>query len=414
MKNLNQLTAFIGDIFQRYKAIRTGFYSMYDDEIEEYVDTPLFVGDDETDANTLARLSIHLGMSTEEILGMDQIAARRYWNKYSFFRLYDQFLKEWAWYSRHTDKRPTAEELLIKAIFTDDELSFTERYDFQDIKTRLIAKLKETDAFLPGTYHKDAEITELVIRTEVLFSFPQCAEMIKSFVCMVDRTKELFFKAIHENLSVDEERELNFLASWLRASDVVMASVDITYNNIRTFRPVYLKENLSDFFSYVSIRRFYSLESLFPTDDFVPWRCREFFEDVELAQALVTIFPNLKPKMLRFANELLNFSCSFVWSDANPIVCSPEEEKEWHEVNLILGKNDTPIENRAREVTHVYVEKTPQELGDWEEYAHNLDIAASPSSLGGLQIPRREIDLGDINISFQRICKRVAAKQGEN
>ena len=300
MPTTEQITEFVKKVFARYHVLDDEFFTTFDDDEEEWVDKPLFPCG-YLDEYTLERLSIHLGMTKQEILAMDEGASLRYWNKYPFFQLFQSYLNRWKWTTQYEGQEPTAEDLLINAIFTDNKgYPVKRRYLYQNIKSRLESKLRELDTVIPGTFHKGAEITDLSIRTEVIFSFPKCAEMVSSYIDMVDRTKELFFKAVYSDLNIEEANELNFLASWLKASDAVMPSVNITYPNVCIYRSVYAEEGLDDFYSYVKLRR-YTYYDAFSVEDFVPWRCKEFFDYPDLVQKIVDISPNAKSSMREFA-----------------------------------------------------------------------------------------------------------------
>ncbi len=74
----------------------------------------------------------------------------------------------WYWNARYQDS-PTAEEIFIKAIFTEDAIVTKERYDYRAVKERLVKQLKDMDKLIPGTYHDGAHFIKLIISTEVVF-----------------------------------------------------------------------------------------------------------------------------------------------------------------------------------------------------------------------------------------------------
>lgn len=343
-----------------------------------------------------------MGLSDTEILSMDVNAAQRYWKRYDFFHLYEDYRAEWDWEAHFAEKRPTTVELFLKAIFSDQDNIYSDykkRYDSADIKRRLNETLKTINSILPGTIHENAEITNLRIRTETFISFPQCGEMIRSFLDMVERLKELFFKAIHTDLNEREINELNFLASWLNACDVTMPSTNITYDNLLLYREVYAEENLSDFFDYVRIRSFiYSS----------PWRCKEFFEDLGLIQEFINVFPEAKGEIRKFSQEVGKFTCEFVWSDAKPIMFSEEEGQELSD-NAMIGEEDISINERTKERTIVYVNKTPEEMDGCEEYIQRIAEVTAASAKGGLNIPFRKSRFLDAD-NISRIKKRISAR----
>jgi len=403
MSNIQDITKFVEQTFDRYQANKYEFFFTYDDRTMEEIPLPLFpTGKLEED--TLTRISICLGLTKEEIVGMDAEAAKKYWNKYPFFRLYRQYMDAWSWHQNFIGEMPTAEELFLRAIFSDEEdVRGEHRYDMEDLRDRLISTLKEIDQAVPGAFHEGAEITNLKITTQIFFSFPQCAEMIRSFIDMVKRTEELFFRAMHGDLNEEDANEMNFLASWLDAVDVVVPSKVISYDTVSTYREVYLEEDSQDFFYYVKIRGFE------PT---APWRCKEFFDDMDLVREFLYIFPKAKADMRQFAHDIAKFSCSFIWSDAEPVTFSAEDELMLDDIDSMLGLETLPESERPKEVTHVYVSKKPEEMLGWDKYAQQLKVAAGPSSKGGVVVPNRDSVMSNPDQAIKRIQRRVAAARG--
>lgn len=406
MKSKEQVTQYVRDYFDLYELNDYDFF--VSSEEDEYgrsgrVDISLFPFA-EMDAETLSRISLRTGLSVEEILNCDEQAKTRYLQKYPFVHLFKAYEGRCEWYSRYKTEFPSAEERLLNVIFTGNPGYPVEmRYDYADIKLRLIDKIKEVDAVMPGINHENAEITELMFRTDMFISFPDCGRMLRSFIDMVNRLKELFFKALQAELSEDEINEFNFLGSRLNASDVTVPSFTMNYDNLCKNRKVYIEENLTDFFSYVKIRAFVGS---------VPWRCKEFFDDMSLVNEFVNIFPHAKSMMREFAMSVSKFECIFVWSDAQPIMYSPEEEAVLDSFDDMMGYKHLPYEQRAKEHTRIYIEKTSEEMLGWEEYMKKVTAAAAPPSKGGLVLPKREVDLRDANTNIKRIMRRVEAKYG--
>ena len=409
MKDVHLLTEFIENAFDRYHCDTVWLYADQDDDSGEIIEHPLFP-DGVAAEEILKKVSDHLGMTKEEILSMDQNAAYRYWNKYPFFSLYQEYLNIWSWHMRFpVDEQRSFDQVMSIIMNGADEPAALRDFNPEDLKARLVAQLKEIDTVMPGTFHKNAEITNLSVHTEVFFSFKECGKMVSSFLDMLDRTKELFFKALKEDLSDVEVQELNFLACWLNATDAVMPSVVITYDAIRTYREVYRKENLSDFSSYVKFRRF-DYKVVDYRKGFIPWRCKEFFDDMSLVQRYVNAFPETKAILREFAMAASYFDCDFIWSDAKPIVFPAEEEQEFKEYLQVLGEEDIPLEKRAKEHTRIYVKKTAEELFDWAGQIEKLNKAVSPVAQGGLRVPPRQIELTSGVGAIERLQARIAAK----
>ena len=372
MTDIQKITDFVEHVFDRYQMNKYGFFFTYEGRASEEVRQPLFPTG-ELDDETLCRITNHIGLTKEEIINMDMQAAMKYWNKFPFFRLYRRYMDTWSWHQNFIGEMPTIEELFLKAIFSDaDDIRGKHRYDIDNLRTRLLSTLKEIDQAIPGTYHNGAEITNLRISTQIFFSFPQCSEMIRSFIDMVRRTEALFFLALHGDLSEEDANELNFLASWLNAVDVVMPSKVMNYENVCTYREAYLEEDSQDFFSYVKIKSFIGTE---------PWRCQEFFDDMDLVREFFYIFPYAKAWMRQFAHDVTKFSCTFVWSDADHVRFSEEDERMMDEFDAILGYEAISENERAKEVTHIYVDKKPEEMLFWDKFSQQLKIIIQSSDI---------------------------------
>lgn len=402
MSKVEKVTSYISNLFELYHMNTYGFFEDYDEELDESVEVPLFRFG-KIDEETLQKLSINFGLTKDEILNTDAEAAKRYWNKYPFFRLFSDYMAKWKWNQQFKDPMPSAEELLFNAIFADNKgIPAQVRYDIKSVKERLLEQLRAIDEYVPGTYHANAEITDLKVATQTLFSFPQCTEMLRAFLEITERIQELFFRAIKEELSEDEANEMNFLVSWTEAVDVAAPNTIITYDTVRLYRNVYIEEGYDDFFAYVKFKRFIGTN---------PWRCQEFFDDPELVKKLVFTFPQAKGEMRKFALELTKFECDFLWSDAQPIQYSEEEEKELEQIDNMLGARHIPAEERPKVRTQVYVDKNRSETYGWGKYISILKKMSGPVSKGGLEIPDRS-HLLDLNNSFKRIQNRVAARIG--
>lgn len=398
MNTKEQITEYVEEIFNRYDLDKYEFFFDYDEETKEQIDMPLFPEAD-IDDHTLERISTYIGLTKQEILNMDELAAKRYYDKYPFFKLYGSFQSSCTWQKFFKTGKPSLNDIMLLGltkVFPNKNFEASERYDYVDVQHRLVEKLKEIDQVIPGTYHKDAEITNLKFSTKDFISFPKCKQMLTSFIDIVDSAKELFFKALDIELSEEEINELNFLANWLYMSDSVMPSVYLTYDNVRLYRNVYKHEGYKSFLSYAKIRRFVNEE---------PWRCKEFFDDMSVVQDFINIFPRAKSAMNEFATNVTKFSCEFTWSDAKPIVLSDEEELEFRHSEEYI-----PVEERRKESTHIYVDKTSEEMFGYETFAQKLRSAASPPSKGGLLLPVQEVPSNGF-VSLERIKLRVAEKQ---
>lgn len=356
MDKATQISKYIEKVFDLYHINKMGFFSDYDCETGKEYKIPLFRGN-QIDNETINRLSVKLGLSSEEIFNLDKKAAYKYWNKYPFFKLYDLFLATSAYNFKY---KISEKEILFRIIFGEENSSkdrFKERYDYESVKDRMIEQLKEMDSFMPGTFRPNASIVKLTFSTEFMISFPKITEMIRSYIDMVKTVEKFFFRALSDDLSQEEINEYNFLVSFIEVVDVINPAILLTYDNICILKQVYLEEGFNDFSSYARLKSF--------ANSFLsganPWRCKEFFDDMELLKDLAYIFPPIKEKLRNFVMQLKHFQCTFIWSNAKRV----EYEDGF------FG----PLEENV-----VYVEKTKEELFDWEPYIDKINQIISPSN----------------------------------
>ncbi len=310
---------------------------------------------------------------------MNKNTACKYQTEYPFFRL----LSSYSAGCMLADRNP---EDVLHAIFHGTHSANSVRYAQADLIGRTQKKLLEINEVLPGTWHENAEMLDFSYRTENLISFPECANLMKSFLQMVDDLEKLFFKALDTDLSAEEQEKLDFLVESLNVTDICMPMVRITYDSILILRDVYKKENLKDFLSYVNIRAVF---------DSNLWRCKEFFDDPETAQRFLNVIPDSKLRMREFALLAAKFDCRFTWSDAKPIMYSEDEELEWQATGEYIA-----VEERRKEETEIWVDKTEKELGDWKPYIDRVLLAAGSKKLGGMKPPYREHGaFGPINLT---------------
>ncbi len=378
MTKAQKIKNFVEGVFDLYGFNKEGLFYYYDDKGNR-IDIPLFLSN-KIDHEMLEEISKRIGLTKNEILCMDNVAATKYWNKYPFYKLFKKYLSVWQWNSEFIDPKPTAEELLLNRLFGKGEgIYVRKRYNINSIQTRLIDQLKNFDSVMPGSYYENGEIKNLCFSTQEFFSFPQCSDMIRSLVEMVKNIQELFFKAIADNISEDEKLELNFLAHSLTAVDVVTPNTLITYENISVYKKVYIKEGYTDFYDYVKIK------GIIKT---CPWRCKEFFEDIDLVQEFINIFPQAKAAMREFAMDVSKLCCYFDWIDKD------------------TGET-------LQESIEVYVPKTRKETYGWGKHINTLKRLSGPTKKGGLKTSlRTPFVLSDE--TFHRLQNRATAKSGGN
>lgn len=373
MNKKEKVTEYVEGIIQLYQLNPYGLLTEYNEDEDCLVEVPLFPYD-EIDDETLKKITLRTGLTKREILSTDEKAATKYWDKFRFFDLNLDYQGCTLIYSKYRNEEE-AKVGFLRSLCGIDEYAVGTKYDVDSIYQRMIEQLVEIDSVMPGTMHENAEITNLSIQTESCFSFPEIGTMITAFMEIVEHADMLFKKVLYqETMSEDEINEYNFLINWLDARDLVAPAYLINYDLVSTCRDAYIEEGCTDILSCARIKRWV---------DSSPWRCKEFFDDMELVKKFVEIFPDSKAKMRQFSMDVTKFKCIFVWSDAEPIVFSDETEEE----DMLTG-DYIPLDQRAKKRTEVYVKKNTEEMYGYEEYAQKIHKMSLPESKGG--IPAKE------------------------
>lgn len=352
---------------------------------------PLCV-DGKLDKEAVKVASRILGISEKDLMTCNYDAVAKWIDKYKYFSYYRLFERA---YDRTIYSNRYDEIKLQEAIF-GVKLPKPVRYDLRQVQQRLIEKLKELDASLPGTYHEGAEIKDLKIGLCNFCHFPKMTEFIESYLEMIERAGELFFKALNEDLCEEEINEYNVIVSAIGIKDFVYPMKgNLYYDNILKCREIYKQENLPNFYDYITFS---------PTRSVVPWRCAEFVENKELVQRYINYHPNDKRLMRDFAMQTLQFKCDFVWSDAKPVRLDDEDDLFGDDEYEEIFGEPIPAQKAALERTVVYVPKTPEELGDNEKYANALAELCGSEKMGGIVLPpyRNKVE-GDVKRIMSRI-----------
>ena len=399
MIDKKSVTEYVERVFELYGLDKLDFFYTWDDEDSDpfdfplnYMAIPLFIDGFESEEDTIQRVSQHLGLTRQEIISCDKRAAFRYWDKYPYFNLHDEFLETWIWNANYKSDRPKAEEILIGCLF-DINPNLEDRYNFDDVNRRFYDQLQEAAKFDQRYFPDNSYFHLHKFETQEMFSFPRCKEMVRSYLDMVYRVESLFFKAIKEDLPEEEQREYDFLVSFFNITDSVRPSVRLYYNEIVRLRKVFLEEGYTEFWSYARIRR--SLA------DRQPWRCIEFFDDMELVQEFVNAFPSSKKDMIDFSRLVKNFRFTFQWEKS-------QKEKDEEYIQACLKDEEYDEDYNPNPELVLYVEKTPEESAGFQEGLEKLRRAASPPAMGGVSLPKREIDAEDRwRNSMSRLHRRL-------
>lgn len=400
MNHAKEVETFVHQCFDMYGLDFKSFFSDFVGEEEEdengiptegeLVALPIAVGT-EIDMELLAASALALGISVDALLNMDPQAVRVWREKYPYFELRHQFESAREHSLNFTI---TQEEMLRWAIFGGEELPGEyKRYHNCRIKERLLDLLKSYDSVMPGCYHKNADIAKLTVRTNNFTRFEKIKDLTESYLSMVDRAKELFYKLWDKELSEQEICEYNFLVSVLGMRDIAYGKQPIYYDTARKFVPVYKQEEFKEYSSYIVYRR---------ADMPALWACKEFYDYPELIERVIREFPKVKAEIGKMAMWSQNYVCSFVWTDEP----CPTVEVGYEE--YLLGVLREFGDEEPSQYHHVYVPKSEEEIGDDAKYIDNCKRLAAPTSKGGLKLPALEVryDLGN----GAELTKRLIAR----
>ena len=340
-----------------------------------------------------------LGVTSTELLEMKGKVMERWSKKYPL-------VKYWEGMRRSVNesclRNPTPEERLLAAVysFTEREIYVT-RYDLKKLQERTVEALTALEAERPGTIHPGEKIENFYADTVYICRYPHITEMVDSFFEMVNRGKELFFKAIEQDLSEEEICEYNLIVSYTGIRDKHFNLHGLYYRYLVKFRQLYLTEEGKDFFDYVVLSK---------DIPFQPWKYAEIIADRTRMEQYLSYVPRARMLMYMFAIEGTCFECSFTWSDAEPM----DEEERWEFAQTytsIWARLDEDYE--GKKPTVVYIPKDDGELGEDGPYFEILRNMAGIPQEGGIPVPvQGKSEETDISKMIARVKIIAELKRG--
>ena len=331
-----------------------------------------------------------LGLTTKELLEMQRSVMKRWSRKYPL-------VKYWEGMRRSINesylRNPTPEERLLAAVYNLTERDiYVTKYTLKKLEECTMEALIALEKEKPGTIHPGGKIENFYADTVYICRYPHITEMLDSFFEMVNRGKELFFKAIEQDLSKEEICEYNLIVSYTGIRDKHFNLHGLYYRYLVKFRQLYLEEEGKDFFDYVELSK---------DSPFQPWKFAEIIADRVRMEEYLTYVPRAKMLMNMFAIEGARFECSFAWSDAEPM----DEEERWEfgqTYTSIWAKLDEDYEGKRPTV--VYIPKDDSELGEDGLYFEMLRSMAGAHQKGGIPVPAHgESEESDVKKMIARV-----------
>lgn len=359
------------------------------------------------DEDTIKTVSIMTGLSREEILNTDEEAAKKYWKKYPFFMLERQLISDYSYAMRY--KKTSAEKKLANAVNKDkyDEKQ-EKRYHTDNIKTRLVNQLLEIDKYMPGTYHRGANIVNLYAETSIMICFPEVKIMLDSLFDMLNYAKSKFFKAVKSGLCEEEKKEYDFIVYALDIKDCA-TNEKLTYDRVRQYKDVIAKENYNEFMYYAKIGRLRY---------FQPWVCKEFYLEKNMLENLLQYRYDCKTKIREFLLDVQRITCVFNWSDAEKeditktIEIFSGKRMKTEEKELLRSVSDSCDRPDRKQPVLIYVKKTEEEIAEFEDGIEDAKKMICAPSMGGVKVPEKwNSQVFDSNYSFKRLMQRAEAKR---
>lgn len=368
MGNAEKVESFIRGVFEVYRLDYSQYFSAYTTD-DEKVELPM-VMDGKLDMTMVHRAAEILGENVEDLLSMNGPKAAKWQIRFPYidYKHSFEYTCNRSYYGTNYDTIR-----LLEAIWDVKYPSKPTRYDYKAVTERMLALLKDYDKVAPGTYHECTNIRHLNIRTATFCHFAELEQMMASFFEIVERVRVLFFKALEQDLSVEEINEYNIIVSVLGIQDrCIPQKGELHYNTLRKLAPVYKAEHQTDFFDYVRLD---------PAKDIAPWRCAEFIQNRDTVQAYANIIPGAKKAMREFAFLATQFHCRFAWSDT---------DDGW-------------------EPTSIYVPKTANELGKDAICADILNQLTGPATKGGITV---SAGLREKPLDISKMAARIHALGG--
>lgn len=252
------------------------------------------------------------------------------------------------------------------------------------VRSRCDQKILQINELFPDTYPLHLPVWKFRISTSEFLSFEKVYELADSWDDAVRRFSALFFAAVEAELPESDALELNLLASFFDAVDLVMPQERITYSHIQKYRAQMQEEGFKQFGSYVKIR----MEIPF-------WKAREFYSDLDFLARYIAHHDGAKAAIRSFLARILAYECHYTFinnvEEHEYRQSLTEEELEEYEIDSMMSGEDD-ISPTYIIPESVLIEKTDKEITQKDRLIaeHGKKLVQSIRNGGVTPTPNRE------------------------
>lgn len=376
MTNAKKIERYVKECFDELSINYREFFCYYDVEDENdkgtWIETSWQNEDDSVDLSAVRFASVILGIDEADILSVSEEAILNKLRRFPYYGLVKPF--ELAYKKTYYGKGFDEIHFLETLFGGKSNQPYPQRYNYAEIKARLLSELKELQTSIPNIYHDGCSIENLKITTQNFCVFDEIDKMVNSYIEMISLAKDLFVKAVSTELSKDEILDYNLLVSTFGIGDRYYTKGYLYYNEL-------LK--VKDFYKDITVDNFFDNIVFVKGKNFEPWKCSGFISDEDLVRRFLEVLPETKAAMGKFAIEVSKFLCLYQWSDSDVGDYSANDAIFMHN---LCDDFDITEENRTALPKRFYIKKTTEEMKDDKDVADTLTKYARPYKLGGIEV----------------------------
>lgn len=353
------------------------------------------------DEDRLCETGLALGLSDSDILrGFSPVPDELY-NRYPLFSMLPDWRIAEAMAGRYGPQR------VLKAIFEDKCITrgvpsrqAEAEQVAEQVRQRCDQKVKRINDVFPGTYPTELPVWRFSIQTSDMIHFESVYELSDAFDSVVGRFSELFFAAMSADLPERETLELNLLATFLNATDLVMPGRRIQYEYIRENRSVFQQEGYRQLTSYVKIGR------VLPV-----WKARAFYRDSEFVGRYIERHAEAKASIRSFLRRAASYECQYTFiadMEAHQRVQN-HGDADWMDFTAENLDFEEDVDRAYLLSEPVLVDKTADEISEQDRLiVERGQQMVSANRFGGVRAAQREM----CESRSTRLCRRLGIPMG--